>query len=607
MKNQELARIFRHVALYLEMDNDIILKKRSFLKFSKSKGFRNLGETEFLRRSRRSEASPKIFRIRAYENAANSLESLPDDIENIYKKGGIKALEDVQGVGRGIAEKIEEYLKTGKIKHYEEMKKRVPVDIDSLSAVEGLGPKKILILYKKLKIKNLKDLENSAQAGKIRKLAGFGAKTEENILKGIGFAKTSNERFPIGVVLPIAVEIEKRLQSLPYVKRAIVAGSIRRRKETIGDADFLVVSEQPRKVMDYFVSMPDIARVYGRGETKSMIKLKNGLDADLRVVPERSLGAALNYFTGSKEHNVALRTIAIKKGMKLNEYGLFRGPKFTAGKDEEGLYKALGLHYIEPEIRENTGEIEASRKNILPDLISCDDLKGDLQVQTTWTDGANSIEEMALAAKHHGLSYIVITDHTKSLAVTGGLDEKRLVQQSKEIDKLNDRLDGITVLKGAEVNIMKDGSLDIDNSALRELDVVGFAVHSLFKMPKKEMTERIIKAMNNGHADILFHPTGREIGKRPPFDISIEKMIDAAKETGTVLEIDAYPSRLDLKDEHIRLAIKNGVKLSIDSDAHNANHFRFLEFGIAQARRGWAEKKDIINAWPLDKMKKMLK
>ncbi len=571
MKNQELARIFRHIALYLEMDNEI------------------------------------VFKIRAYENAANSLESLPDDIENIYKKGGIKALEDVQGVGKGIAEKIEEYLKTGKIKHYEEMKRKIPVDIDSLSAVEGLGPKKILILYKKLKIKNLNDLENSAQAGKIRKLAGFGTKTEENILKGVGFAKTSNERFPIGVVLPIALEIEKRLRFLPYVKHAIVAGSIRRRKETIGDADFLVVSNHPKKVMEYFVAMPEVARVYGKGETKSMIKLKNGLDVDLRVVPDRSLGAALNYFTGSKDHNVALRTIAIKKGMKLNEYGLFKGSKFTAGKDEEELYKALGLHYIDPEIRENTGEIVASRKNALPNLISYDDLQGDLQTQSKWTDGSNSIKEMAIAAKQKGLSYIAVTDHTKSLAMTGGLNEKKLAEQSKEIDKINNKLGGITILKGAEVNIMKDGSLDIDNKTLAELDVVGAAVHSLFKMPQKEMTQRIINAIHNENVDILFHPTGRQIGKRPPYGLDIQKVIDIAKETGTILEIDASPDRLDLKDEHIRLAVKSGVKLCIDSDAHSTNHFRFLEFGIAQARRGWAEKKDIINAWPLNQMKKMLK
>lgn len=569
MKNQELAKIFRHMAIYLEMGGEI------------------------------------FFKVRAYENAANSLESA-EDVEEIYKTGGLKALEQMPGIGMGIAEKIEEYLKTGKIDYYERLRKKIPVDIDSLSAVEGIGPKKMLVLYRKLKIKNLEDLQRAAKVGKISRLEGFGQKSEENILKGVEFARKSQERQLLGTVLPVALEIESRLQALPYVKKAVMAGSIRRRKETIGDADILAVSEKPGQVMDFFVSMPEVARVYGKGSTKSMIKLKNGLDVDLRVVPEKSFGAALNYFTGSKDHNVALRTIAIKKGMKLNEYGLFKGAKFIAGRDEQELYKAFGLQYIEPEMRENSGEIEAARKR-LPELIAYNDLKGDLQVQTNWTDGSASIEEMAMAAKKAGLLYILVTDHTKALAMTGGLDEEKLAKQGREIDKIKERLDGITILKGAEVNIMKDGSLDISNKALAQLDIVGAAVHSLFKMPKAEMTERIVGAMSNEHVDILFHPTGRQIGKRPPYELDIQKVIDAAKETGTVLEIDAYPERLDLKDEHIRMAVRAGVKLCIDSDAHNLNHFSFLHFGIAQARRGWAEKKDIINAWPLEKMMKMVK
>ncbi len=570
MRNQEIAKIFYEIAIYLEMNNE------------------------------------NVFKVRAYEKAAQTIESMAEDIGELYKRGGNEALEEIPGVGKGISEKLEEFLKTEKIKFYEELKKKTPVDVSSLMGIEGMGPKKIKVLYQKLKIKNLEDMEKAAQSGKIRKISGFGEKTEQNILKGIGFAKKSGGRFLLGDVLPIAVEIEKQMASLPYVDKIIVAGSIRRRKETVGDADILAVSKKPEKVMDYFVSMSEVARVYGKGRTKSMVKLKNGLDVDLRVVPAESFGAALNYLTGSKDHNIAMRRIAISKGMKLSEYGVFKGKRQVAGKTEEEVYKILGLRYIEPELRENTGEIEAA-KNKLPHVIAYDDLKGDLQVQTKWTDGSHSIEEMAQEAKKIGLEYIAITDHTRSLAMTGGLDEKKLEKQGNEIDRVNKKVKDITVLKGAEVNIMKDGSLDIKDEALKKLDVVGASVHSLFSLPREEQTGRIIKAMYNPHIDIIFHPTGRVIKRREPYDIDIEALIDGAKETGTVLEINAYPERLDLKDEHIKMAVKAGVKLCVDSDAHNKSHFRFLEFGIAQARRGWAEKKDVINAWPLEKMKEMLK
>ncbi len=431
-------------------------------------------------------------------------------------------------------------------------------------------------------------------------------KTEQNLLKGIGFMKKSSSRFTIFEVEPVVKGIEKYLSSLKEVGQFAVAGSYRRRKETIGDIDILVVSKQPKKVMDAFASMKNVVAVYGKGVTKSTVRLKEGIDADLRVVGAKSFGAAMNYFTGSKDHNVALRKIAISKGLKLNEYGLFRGKMQVAGGTEQDLYKALGLHYIEPELRENTGEIDASKKNALPNLIGYDDLKGDLQIQTNWTDGSASVEEMALAAKKIGLEYILITDHTKSLAMTGGLDEKSLKKQGEEIDKLNKRLDGITVLKGAEVNIMRDGSLDIDDKTLKELDVVGVSVHTNFSMPKADMTSRILKAIENPHVDIFFHPTGRILKRREPYDVDMEKVIDAAKSTGTVLEVNSL-ERLDLKDEHVRMAVKVGVKLAINSDAHSISHLSSLRFGIAQARRGWAEKKDVINAWPLGKMRKMLK
>jgi DNA polymerase (family 10) len=553
------------------------------------------------------------FKPRAYEKAAQTIESLQEEVPDIYKKGGLKAVEEIPGVGVSIAEKIEELIKTGRLKYYEQLKKKTPVDLSELSRVEGLGPRKIKILYQKLKIKNLRDLEKAAKTGKIAKLEGFGEKSEENILAGIEFAKAAAGRFILGFVLPTIREIEGRLRGLKGVKRAEAAGSVRRRKETIGDADILVISDNPKPIMDFFVSMPEVARVLAHGETKSAVKLKNGMDMDVRVVPPESYGAALAYFTGSKDHNVALRETAIKKGLKLNEYGLFKGAKQIAGKTEEEIYKALELDYIEPEIREMTGEIELARQHKLPKLIKYNELRGDLQVQTNWTDGEASIEAMARAAFDAGLEYIAITDHTKRLAMTHGLDEKRILRQMKEIDELNVKWEKrhgkekFRILKGTECDILKDGSLDLPDAILAKLDIVGASVHSYFNLSKKEQTERIKKAMRNPQADIIMHPTGRLIQRREPYELDMEDIIKTAKETGTALEINASPDRLDLKDQYIRMCVGKGVKMAVDSDAHSPRHFDFLEFGIAQARRGWAAKNDIINAWPLEKMLQMLK
>ncbi len=551
------------------------------------------------------------FKPRAYEKVAQTIESLEEPVAEIYKKGGLKAVEDIPGVGVSIAEKIEEILKTGKLKYYEELKKKTPVDLSALTRVEGLGPKKIKVLYQKLGVKNLADLEKAVKAGKIGKLEGFGPKSEQNILKGLEFAKKNSGRFLLGEVFWDIRIIEDRLGRLPGVEKIRTAGSIRRRKETVGDADMLIVSDKPQPIMDYFVAMPEVARIYAHGDTKSAVKLKNGMDVDLRVVPAESYGSALNYFTGSKDHNVKLRQIAIKKGLKLSEYGVFRGVKQIAGRTEEEVYKTLGMDYIEPEMREMQGEIEAAQKHKLPKLIKYGDLKGDLQVQTNWTDGQKSIEEMAIAAAKVGLAYIAITDHTKRLAMTHGLDERRIVQQMKEIDAVNRKLKvkglKLKVLKGTECDILKDGSLDLPDEILKKLDVVGVSVHSLFDLSQKEQTDRIKKAISNPHADILFHPTGRLIQKREPHDVDVEEIIATAKKTGTVLEINGSPDRLDLKDEYIRKCVAAGVKMAIDSDAHNDSHFAFTGFGIAQARRGWTEKGDIINAWPLEKMLKFLK
>ena len=559
------------------------------------------------------------FKPRAYEKAAEAIEALQEEVADIYKSGQLKALEDISGVGVSIAEKIEELLKTGKSKYYEQLKAETPVNLSELTAVEGLGPKSIKKLYEELAIRDLEDLEKAAKGGKIRGIEGFGAKTEENILKGIRFVKKSKGRFILGFIMPDIRAIESRLKVMKEVKKLATAGSVRRRKETVGDADILVVSDTPKPIMDYFVSMPEVTRVYAHGESKSAVKLKSGLDVDLRVVPEESYGAALNYFTGSKDHNIALREIAIKKGYKLNEYGLFqktkKGEERIAGITEEEIYRVLGLDYIDPEIREMTGEIEAARKNELPKLVRREDLMGDLQVQTNWSDSENSIEEMAIAAMKLGFEYIAITDHTKRLAMTHGLDEKKMLEQIKEINRVNQKLKesplsknkNFRILKGTECDILKGGSLDLPDSVLEKLDVVGASVHSYFNLTKEEQTERIKRAMRNSNVDIIFHPTGRLIQRREPYKVDVGELIKIAKETKTVLEIDAYPDRLDLKDEYIRKCVEVGVKMAIDSDAHSAAHFSFLEYGVAQARRGWAERKDIINAWPLEKMLSMLK
>ena len=548
-----------------------------------------------------------LFKPRAYEKAALGVEALDKEIKEIYKEKGKNGLMKITGVGPGIAYHIETLLRGKKFAEYERLKKKIPVNISELTAVEGVGPKMIKALYQKLKIKNLADLERAAKAGKIAKLERFGKKSEEKILKGIEFLKKSGGRKVLGFILPEIRNLERMIQNFPEVEQALVAGSTRRRKETIGDIDILAISKKPEKVMDRFLSLPFIEHIYAKGKTKTMVKLKNGLDADLRVVPKESYGAALNYFTGSKDHNVALRQMAMDKGFKLNEYGLWRGKKQVAGRTEEEIYKTLGLKYIEPEMRENTGEIEAYKKGALQKLIGYNDLKGDLQTQTNWTDGEDSIEKMAEVAEKFGLEYIVITDHTKSLAMTGGADEKKLLKQMDTIDKIQKKFKNIKILKGAEVNIGKDGFLDIEDKVLAKLDVVGAAVHSHFKMPRAEETRRVIRAMENPNVDIIFHLTGRVINRREPIEIDIDEIIKTAKRTGTVLEIDAYPDRVDIKDDYIKKCVEAGVKMSIDSDAHSASHFKYLEHGIAQARRGWAEKKDIINAWPLEKMLKMLK
>ena len=556
-----------------------------------------------------TEEDPNVqFRARAYYRAADTIASLPENVTDIYSKHGMKGLLEIPSVGKAIALKVEEYLKSHKVHHLEKLKEKVPVSIDEMYGIEGIGPKTIKMFYNKLQIKNLSDLEKAATEGKLKTLLGFTEKKEHDIIKHIEFFKKGRGRFIIGEIYPLVKQIETRLQSISGVINAVAAGSIRRMKETIGDIDYLVACSDPEQVIDFFVKMPEVQEILGRGQAKAFVKLASGIDADLLVVPEESWGSALQYFTGNKEHSVQLRKIAISKGLRLNEWGVFKGGKRLAGATEEEVYKTLGIQWMPPEMRENTGEIELGREGKVPKLVDYGSLKGDLQVHSENSDGTATIEEMARGAKAFGLDYIAITDHTKSLTIAGGLEEQELLEQADRITQLNDRLGKeFRILSSAEVNILKDGSLDISNTVLDKLDIVGAAIHSHFNLPIERQTERLIKAANNPNVDILFHPTGRLINRRAGYPVDIARVIDAAKDTETALEIDAHYDRLDLKDEHVRRAIKKGVKLVIDSDAHHPIHYSFLTFGVAQARRGWAMQSDILNTLQADELLKALK
>lgn len=582
MKNQELAKIFNDMANYLEMDD-------------------------------------ASFRSNAYRKVSIVLETLEDDVKDIYDREGLKGLDQIQGVGKNIAFRIEEYLKTGKIKAYEKLKKETPVKLSELIAVEGMGVKKVKVLYQKLKVKNLKDLERVAKRHKIASLEGFGEKTEKNILQGITFLKRSKGRFLLGEIMPTVNEILERLAGLKEVEKISIAGSVRRKKETVGDVDILVVSKKPEKIMAFFVSLPEVVKVWSRGLTKSSVRVRLGVDIDLRVVPAKSYGSALQYFTGSKEHNIVTRRIAISKKLKLNEYGVFQalpagrqGSKMIAGKNEAEVYRAIGLDFIAPEMRENEGEVELALRQPqgklkkLPHIIGYDDIKGDLHCHSNWNGGKHSIETIAKIAIKMGYQYIGISDHTKFLKIEKGLNEKQLLKQKKEIEKLNKKLD-IKILWGCESNIMSDGSIDISDEVLKQMDYVIAGVHSSMKMDKDKMMQRITTAMKNPHVDIIAHPTGRILQRRDEYQIDFDEILKIAKKFNVVLEINSSPDRLDLKDVNIRKAKKMGVKMIINTDAHHIGHLNNIGFGIAQARRGWAEKKDIINSQPLSKLLKYFK
>ena len=547
------------------------------------------------------------FKARAYENAGNTIEHYGGDILELYRAGGEEALRELEGIGIAISEKIGEFIKTGSAREYKQLKKKWPMDLIGLTRIEGIGPKTAKKLYQELKIKTVDDLKKALRSGRIQKLSGASEKTFAKIQKSLAFLEADGGRMNIDQADAYARAIMNGLHSAPGVRLLEVAGSLRRMQETIGDLDFVTSGKYPAKIIETFIHLPQVASVTMKGPTRASARLHNGHSADLRVVEPNEYGAALLYFTGDKQHNIALRSLAIKKGFKLNEYGLFRGTKHIAGASEPEIYKALGLSFIPPELRVSDTALDYARAHKIPRLIEYSDLRGDLQTQTDWTDGKHTIEEMAHSAKKKGLSYIAITDHTKSLAMTGGSDEKKLLRQIAYIDSLRRAFGHFRILTGAEVNIMKDGSLDIRDDVLAKLDVVGASVHSFFHMSSADMTARIIRAMENPHVDIIFHPTGRLIGSREAYELDIDAIIAAAKRTGTVLEINAHPSRLDLRDEHIRRVHEAGILFAINSDAHDREGFDVLKFGIGQARRAEISATDVINTQSCNEMLKLLK
>ena len=545
------------------------------------------------------------FKPVAYRRAAQNIESLSEDIEDIYKR---EELEEIPGVGKGIALRIKEYLETGQLKYLEELRSEFPKGMEELVKIEGIGPKTALKLIKKLRINSVEDLEAAIKQGKLSGLNGFGVKKEENILRGIELYKASKGRFLLGDILPIANSLEDAFKKMEFIQKINVAGSIRRRNETVRDIDILAASKEPRKVIKFLTEMKNIKEVLTEGETKCSVILNNDVQVDLRVIDVSSYGSALQYFTGSKDHNVKLRQIAKKKKWKLNEYGLFNtvNDERLAGENEKDIYKTLDLEYIEPELRENRGELEAAQKGLLPNLVSQDQIKGDLHIHTVWSDGNNTIEEMAKAAKQLNYEYIAICDHARGLQIVRSLSERDISKQLQEIELINRNIEGFTVLSGIELNIDARGQLDIRNAVLQDLDIVIASIHSGFKQEEKKMTERVLKAIHNDYVNILGHPTGRIINRRSPLNLNLLKIFETASELGIFMEINAFPDRLDLSDVNCFTARDHNIQFSIGTDAHSAEQLNFMEFGISTARRGWLEGKHIVNTFSLKELQKLI-
>ena len=538
------------------------------------------------------------FRVRAYRNAARTIEALLESVEAMVARGA--DLSELPGIGEDLAGKLKEIAKNGRLHLLEEVEHRLPPSLVDLASLPGLGPKRIKLLYDQLGITSVEALAKAVAAGKLRRVAGFGPKLEEKLREALERHRPAPQRMKLSTAEEIGEALLTHLKAAPGVEEAAIAGSYRRRRETVGDLDIVVASERPAEVMRRFVSYPEVAEVVAAGSTRSTVRLRSGLQVDLRVVPASSYGAALLYFTGSKAHSIKLRGIAVKRSLKINEYGMFKGRRQLAGRTEAEIYDLLGLSYIEPELREDRGEIEAASQHRLPKLVTLADIRGDLHAHTTATDGHHTIAEMAQAAKVRGYDYLAISDHTRHLTVAHGLDPSRLAKQMVEIDRVNRGLRGIEVLKSAEVDILEDGTLDLPDGILKELDFTVCAIHSKFDLPQDRQTERIVRAMDNPRFNILAHPTGRLINEREPYQIDMERIIGAARERGCFLEIDAQPDRLDLTDGHARMAKEMGVKVAISTDAHSVANLDFMRFGVDQARRGWLEPDDVLNTrrWP---------
>ena len=544
------------------------------------------------------------FRVRAYRNAARQLQGMGVPAADMVAKG--EDLTELPGIGEDLAAKIQEIVETGECRFLEKLRKKTPPTITELLKIPGLGPKRVRALYHELDVQTLEQLARAARDGRIRALPGFGEKTEQAIIEAIAAHVTEQRRFKLAVTAQYAEPLKKYLEKTPGVKQVVLAGSYRRCRETVGDLDILVTASEPERAMERFTAYDEVKDVAAKGTTRSTVVLKSGLQVDLRVVEEACFGAALQYFTGSKAHNIEIRRLAQARRLKLNEYGIFKGEKRIGGATEEEVYRAVGLPWIPPELRENRGEIEAARAGKLPKLVERSDLKGDLHAHTKATDGHNSLKEMAEAARSRGLEYLAITEHSRRLTVAHGLDVQRLRAQMNEIDKLNEKLDGITLLKGIEVDILEDGALDLPDDVLSELDLVVGAVHSKFNLARARQTERILRAMDHPHFTILAHPTGRLLDTREPYDVDMLKVIRKARQRGCFLELNAHPERLDLLDVYCQMAKEEGVLVAISTDAHSTQDLDNLIYGVGQARRGWLTRDDVLNTRPLKMLRPLL-
>jgi len=567
MTNQEIARILVHISQILDIKGE------------------------------------NPFKIRAYIKAAQTVENLTYQLSSPEDKTSVAKL---PGVGEGIAKKIRELLDTGKLAYYEDLAQSDYAPLTEFLKISGMGPKHAKLVYDNLGINTVDELQKAAEAGRLRGLHGLGEKVEQNILQGIKQVQRYKERHPLAFVYPRAQDILEALHDLKEIKRITLAGSLRRMRETIADVDILASSDHAETVMEAFVGLPHTRNVLAKGNTKSSIVTKEGLQADLRVVKPQSYGAAAHYFTGSKAHNIRIRSLGLDRGLKINEYGVFRKEESIGGRNEQEIFESVDLPYIPPELREDRGEIEAAQKGELPSLIELAHIRGDLHVHTSWTDGKNTVEEMARSAKKRGYEYIAICDHSPAIGITNGLTEERLLMQIREIDRLNSTLRDFKVLRGIEVDIKSNSLLDLEDDVLSQLDLVVAAVHTKFTQSKDEMTGRIIKAIENPHVHIVAHPTGRIIGKREPYQVDMDKVMDACRANGTVLELNAYPERLDLSDINCRKAKEKGVKIAISTDAHGQGHLEWITFGVATARRGWIEPADVINTLSLSGLMKFL-